>query len=168
MFNWPALTLSVQNQWGGADSKGRREWFAGAISEMFTERPQTDLEDVETTLLQVMLDEFEINVDDETAFDVAEQIMRVRAATLKGDFTEVDSMYAAWLAKKGNDEVQIRFVERDEDVDETDGSLDSEENENEDTEMEEAPVFGRPIRAKPTPEVDEEGFTTVVGRKGKR
>lgn len=159
----------MQNQWGGSDSEAKREWFAGAVSDMFRDRPQTDLEDVETTLLQVMLDEFELNVDDETAFDVAQQIIRLRATTLKGDFTEVDSMHTAWLAKKGKNEVKIQKVERDEDADDTD--WDGDEDGDEDTEMgdaPDAPALPREKKEKAVLEVDEEGFTTVMGRKGKR
>ena len=32
---WPALTLSVQNNWGGADSADKRDWFAGAVVDLF-------------------------------------------------------------------------------------------------------------------------------------
>jgi pre-rRNA-processing protein TSR2 len=136
LFNWPALTLAVSNQWGGADSEAKREWFAGAISDMFNERPQTDLEDVETTLLQVMLDEFEVNVDDETAYDVADLIMRLRGATLKGDFTEVDSIHAAWLANKGKNPVRIQKVDGDEEDedDDSDSGGDEEGDSNEEQE----------------------------------
>ncbi|KAJ4293751.1 rRNA accumulation- protein [Collariella sp. IMI 366227] len=69
---WPALTLAVQNNWGGPDSSDKRDWFAGAIVDLFPD------EDVEAVLLQVMLDEFEVNVDDDSAFEVAEQVVRLR------------------------------------------------------------------------------------------
>lgn len=32
---WPALTLAVENQWGGPDSADKRDWFAGAVAELF-------------------------------------------------------------------------------------------------------------------------------------
>ena len=169
MFNWSALTLAVQDQWGGPDSKGKREWFAGAISDLFVQRPNTDLEDVETMLLQVMLDEFEVNVDDASAFDVAQQIVRLRADTLKGDFAEVDAMHTAWAAKSGRDQVRYQHVERGEDADETEWDSSSAEGSDDDGEVKmdvdtEAPTLVQ-AREKPAPEVDDEGFTKVVGRK---
>src|SRR5262249_31048555 len=32
---WQALTLAVQNQWGGPDSKDKRDWMCGAVAELF-------------------------------------------------------------------------------------------------------------------------------------
>ena len=170
LFNWPALTLAVQNQWGGADSEGKREWFAGAVSDLFVTRPDTDLEDVETVLLQVMLDEFEINVDDDTALDVAKQIMRLRQATLKGDFSEVDALYNAWSAKKDKDRNDVsifRRLDRGDDADDTDWDSDDddEEDEDEDVEMNDIVPPSRPKAEKAVPEVDEDGFTKVVGKR---
>ncbi|CAG9951496.1 unnamed protein product [Clonostachys rosea f. rosea IK726] len=84
---WPALTLSVQNNWGGPDSSDKRDWSAGAIANLFpkftdatpdektskkTNAPEEpDMEGVETVLLQIMVDEFEVNVDDDSGADVA-------------------------------------------------------------------------------------------------
>ena len=39
---WPALHVAVQNSWGGPDSSEKRDWFAGAVSDLFTERQDTD------------------------------------------------------------------------------------------------------------------------------
>ncbi|TVY85322.1 Pre-rRNA-processing protein TSR2, partial [Lachnellula suecica] len=80
LFLWPSLTLAVQNNWGGPDSADKREWFAQTTIDVLTETPDADIDTewLETFLLQVMLDEFEVNVDDESGFEVAEQILRIR------------------------------------------------------------------------------------------
>lgn len=165
---WPALTLAVQNQWGGPSSSDKRDWFAGAIVDLFSSRPDTDLEDVETVLLQVMLDEFEVNVDDGSGFEVAEQIMRLRRDCDRGSFTEVAELKARWERKgKGDKQVEFRRVERGDEDDDTDWDSDdleeTDENEDEDVEMGEAP----PIREKENQalEIDEDGFTKVTRRK---
>lgn len=77
---WPALSIAVANQWGGSDSEGKRDWFCGAIADLFTDaegsggetqkEPELDELDVEEVLLQVMQDEFEVGVDDDTSFAV--------------------------------------------------------------------------------------------------
>lgn len=160
---WPALSLAVSNNWGGPSSSDKRDWFAGAVSDLFTERPDTDLEDVETVLLQVMLDEFEVNVDDESAFEVAEQIMRLRMQCGRGDFTEVEQLRERW-SKKGGKEVMFKKVERNEDDDVTDwdsDETDESEDEEGDIEMGDAPQ----PKEKVAPVVDEDGFTTVVSKK---
>ncbi|KAI9840445.1 MAG: hypothetical protein M1837_001601 [Sclerophora amabilis] len=167
LFNWSALGLAVQNQWGGSDSEGKREWFVGAIIQMFEDRPQTELEDVESTLLQVMLDEFDVNVDDDTAYQLAEQIMRFKKMTLVGDFIEVDKLHESWLAKKGRSDLNFQRVDRAEDDDETDWDTDdSEDEEEEDVEMVDASAAAHPVqKEKQVPKVDEDGFTEVVGKK---
>ncbi|KAI9827652.1 MAG: hypothetical protein M1826_006215 [Phylliscum demangeonii] len=173
LFQWPALSLAVQNQWGGSDSEGKREWFVGAITDMFAaERPDADLEDVETTLLQVMMDEFEVNVDDDTAFDAAQHIMRLRASTLQLDFREVDELYAAWVAKKGQ-KIPLPFhavqSEEQEEVDDDEDAESSEDDEEDDEDemdldLAESTTAPQRLTEKAPPEVDSEGFVKVGGR----
>jgi pre-rRNA-processing protein TSR2 len=137
--------------------------------DLFLSRPDTDIEDVETMLLQVMLDEFEVNVDDESGFEVAEQIMRLRRDCGKGDFTEVSQLKERWERKgKGGKQVEFKRVERGEEEDDTDWDSDDleetdEEYEDGDVEMGNAP----PIRekGKPVPEIDEDGFIKITGKK---
>ncbi|KAK3402109.1 Pre-rRNA-processing protein TSR2-domain-containing protein [Sordaria brevicollis] len=191
---WPALSLAVQNNWGGPDSADKRDWFAGAIVDLFpdlnkvlapasekqqqqtttqkssgddhhdeaTEEP--DQLDIETVLLQVMLDEFEVNVDDDSAFEVAEQILRVRLGCLKGKFDEVDALRRRFEGKGGNKNVVFKKAE-DQDND-TDWDTDDDEEADSDEEMGEAPALvPTQPKEKVEPEVDEDGFTKVVGKK---
>lgn len=124
-----------------------------------------DTEWIETFLLQVMLDEFEVNVDDDSGFEVAEQIVRMRRDCGRGEFGEVQELKARWDATggKGVAEGQFRGVERREEDDETDASEDEDED-GMDVEMDEAPQLVR-VKEKVKPEVDEEGFTTVTKKK---
>ncbi|KAL1847016.1 rRNA accumulation-related protein [Paecilomyces lecythidis] len=165
---WPALTLAVQSSWGGPTSADKRDWFCGAISELLNDRPETDAEDLEDVLIQVMNDEFDVVVDDGSAGDVALQIMELKAQTQRGEFSEIRAMYEAWkekMDKKGASAAGLfRQVDaRDEDQ-ETDDDDDDEEEED-DVEMDEAPTLTRAPRERVEPEVDEEGFTKVVGKK---
>jgi pre-rRNA-processing protein TSR2 len=175
---WPDLTLAVQNNWGGPDSSDKRDWFAGAVVDLFpdlskpastntapssTEETPADEEPdsayVEEFLLQVMLDEFEVNVDDDSSYEVAEQIIRVRGDCLKGRFDEVERLRERWEGKKGKKEVFKKAEDEDGETD-WDDEDDSEEDGDEDVEMGNAPP---PVarKEKEEPEVDEEGFTMV-------
>jgi pre-rRNA-processing protein TSR2 len=115
-----------------------------------------------------MLDEFEVNVDDESGYEVAEQIIRLRRDCAKGDFREVVAMKEQWDRKGGkNEDVGKLFEkrERDEKEDETgDSEEDDDEDEDEDVDMDEAPPLVR-IREPAVPEVDEDGFTKVTKKK---
>ena len=146
----------MQNNWGGPDSADKRDWFAGAVVELFPDvstltpaqlaskissqqtQPQAqaqqgqgqqgqgqgqsqngagtaveeaDQEDVEAVLQQVMLDEFEVNVDDDSAFEVAEQVVRLRGECLRGRFDEVDALRRRWEGRKGGKVVFKEVVE---------------------------------------------------------
>ncbi|CAM1501934.1 Fc.00g039180.m01.CDS01 [Cosmosporella sp. VM-42] len=178
---WPALTLSVQNNWGGPDSSDKRDWFAGAIVELFPEFTDTppaktakvlqepDLEDVETVLLQVMVDEFEVNVDDDSGMEVATQIMKARAGCALGQFEEVENLRTRWQNKKGSkvDQMYKRIEDADQDTDwESDGSDDDDDDEGgADVQMDDAPALVSVSKEKPQPEVDEDGFTKVTKKK---
>lgn len=184
---WPALTLSVSNGWGGADSEEKRDWFAGAIVELFpefTDAPATttassngnaappataadeaDIEDVETVLLQVMVDEFEVNVDDDSALEVAEQIMRARTQCANGQFDETNALAERFLKLRGS-KVNQMFKKAEDPNQDTDGDDDDDDDDDDDgsdVDMGDAPAPAP--REKPAPEVDEDGFTMVTKKK---
>ena len=119
-----------------------------------------------------MTDEFETRLEDGSPEEMAAKLVGLRKLTLQGDFGLVDEMYRRWAdrQKKGLPAVDARFVEQQEDEDDTEwdsDDLDEEEGdeEEEDTEMGEAPELVKAQREKVLPEVDEDGFTKVVGKK---
>jgi pre-rRNA-processing protein TSR2 len=167
---WPSLTLAVQSSWGGPNSSDKRDWLCGAISEIFATRPETDSYDVEDILIQVMNDEFDVAVDDGSAAAVADQIMAAKAKIDDGDYEEVDRMWAEYKEKVerrgGQQENIFRQVDTKDEDQETDEEEDDDDSEDDDDEMSEAPALvARPPKEKVEPEVDEDGFTKVVGKK---
>jgi pre-rRNA-processing protein TSR2 len=179
----------VQNNWGGEDSADKRDWFAGEVADQFPpfttatangsastsqqvqitkaqqgDKEEPDAEYLEELILQVMLDEFEVNVDDDTAFDVATEIVRLRGQCARGNFEEVDRLLARWQAHKG-DKVQFKHGE-DQDG-ETDWEDDDEDADSDD-DMAEAPALveaAPPKKEKAPPEVDDDGFTKVTRKR---
>ncbi|GES63716.1 pre-rRNA processing protein [Aspergillus terreus] len=165
--DWPAMNLAVQSNWGGPTSADKRDWLCGAISDMLSDRPETDAEDLEDVLIQVMNDEFDVVVDDESAAPVAAQIMEIRGLAARGEFAPIQAMWEAWQQKsqqKGNAVAGFRRVE---DQEESGDDDDDEEDDDEDVDMDmgEAPALVRAPKEKAEPEVDEDGFTKVVGKK---
>lgn len=195
---WPALTLAVQNNWGGPDSADKRDWFAGEVADQFpplttaatntnssgtttTSQQQTqtqtlgggdnnnkeepDAEYLEELILQVMLDEFEVNVDDDTAFDVATEVIRLRGQCARGQFDEVDRLLERWQARKG-DKVQFKHGEDQDGETDWEDDDDDDEDGDSDDDMAEAPALvespaAPPKKEKAPPEVDDDGFTKV-------
>ncbi|KAL9611393.1 MAG: hypothetical protein Q9167_003968 [Letrouitia subvulpina] len=172
---WPALTLSVNNSLGGPLSSQKRDWFAGAISSLLSSTPDSDLDVpyLEEFLLQVMNDEFEVNVDDESAEEVGRAILEGRRRCLEGDFRAVKELARRWKKRAGengrNEEVRWQEVEGEEtegDSEEDEDEDEGEHSEAEDVEMNRVPdLVARPKREKVVPKVDEEGFTEVIGKK---
>lgn len=160
--NWPALTLAVQSNWGGPTSSDKRDWLCGAISDMLNERPETDAEDLEDVLIQVMNDEFEVMVDDESAGSVAAEIMEFKEQTARGEFGAIQQLWETWQ-RKGQEKASAASMFKKVDVRDEDQETDDEEDEEEeeDVEMGEAPTLVRAPREKVEPEVDEDGFTMV-------
>ena len=166
LSSWPALTIAVENSWGGPLSSEKRDWFAGAVSTLMEETPDADVDYVEEFLLQVMNDEFETYLDDGSAKRVAAKIVGLRKQVWKGDFATVDQMYARWQERERKG-VKVQVVEGggmgDQETDSSSGS--SGEEEGEDTEMVDTEEIVKFKEKTPPPEVDADGFTKVVGRR---
>lgn len=162
--NWPALSLAVSSNWGGPTSADKRAWLCGAISEMLNDRPETDAEDLEDVLIQVMNDEFDVVVDDESAGNVAVEIMELKDQTVKGDFATIQQMWGHWQQKSAQKSASASMFKQVEANDE-DQETDESDDENGDVEMGDAPALVRAPREKVEPEIDDDGFTKVVGKK---
>jgi pre-rRNA-processing protein TSR2 len=160
LANWQALTVAVQNDWGGNESSDKRDWFAGAISELFIANPATDGQDVEDVLVQVMEDEFEVELDDDSEVMIAAGIMQIREETRDGFFGTVDKLWEQWNSRKP----QVVKAVQAGPASESGDSIDDEDDEDEDVEMADAPAPAR-TREKIAPEIDEDGFTKVVSKK---
>jgi len=138
------------------------------VSELIASSPEADVEYVEEFLLQVMNDEFDVNVEDGSGEEVAAKIVGLRKLTLHGDFTMVEEMYRQWQERqsKGASKVNFQCVDRGEDDDDTDwDSDDSEEEEDEDVKMDEAPALVKTPKERVQPKIDEDGFTEVVSKR---
>jgi len=114
-------------------------------------------------LLQVMEDEFEVVVDDGSEVPVAMKVMQIRTEVKDGDFRTVDDMLAKWQERKDKPAPPVK-VQSQSDGEE---SVDDEDWEDDrDTEMTDTPTltYSAP-KPKHHPEMDEDGFTKVIGKK---
>ena len=158
----------MQNSWGGPDSAEKRDWLARAGSELLAATPDADSQYVEEFLLQVMNDEFDVNVEDGSGEEIADKILRIKLQIINGDTAPVDEMLAEWKRKqkRGGDELKM-FVEGSANgQDAESGSDDSDDMDDEDEDMEDAPQLVK-VKELPEPEIDEEGFTKVTRKKNR-
>lgn len=175
---WSSLSLAVENNWGGPDSADKRDWFAGVIVDLFpayvdaapSTANATDptvpelIEDVETTLLQVMVDEFDVAIEDDSAYELARQLVNVYTQCAQGDFSEASALDERFRNKKSG-AAGAGFKKVDDQDQDTDWESDEDGEDDSDDEMDEAPALVHAPREKAEPQVDEDGFTTVVSKK---
>ena len=159
----------MQHEWGGPDSADKRAWLAGAVADLFADRPATDAADVEELLLQALEDEFEVVLEDGSEREVAAAVERLRRETEAGEFGGVEALWRGWRERGGAQRVKgvsAGGAEGEgEDGDDDDDEEDSEEEDDEDVEVDDAPALVSSARRLPEPEVDDDGFTKVARRK---
>ena len=162
LHSWAPLTVAVTSSWGGPDSADKRDWFAGVLSDLFTDRPDTDVEDVEAVILQVMQDEFDVRLEDQSEEQLAADVIRWRRKCFEfgaQGWADVDKMRERWEEREGKKKGKIEIIA---------GSTEGREDEWSDDEDEDGGVdvpMDVVMEDKPEPEVDEEGFTKVTGRR---
>ena len=183
---WPALRLAVHASWGGPASTEKQRWLAGVLVDQFepfivapptplptpsrtgSAPPPPDDVYVEELLLQIMADEFDVALEDDSAAAVAKDIVKLFEAVCAGDETFVKELEAQ------ADKVKGKVPKYEMGVGSESGSGSEREDEDEDGEGEESEGEPAPQllnhsepRTREEPQVDEEGFT-MVKTKGRR
>lgn len=96
---WPALRIAVQHAWGGPSSSQKKTWLAGVLVDQFessilpspptlgtttsssssssSTSPPPDAHYIEELLLQIMADEFDVVIEDDSAASVARDIVAI-------------------------------------------------------------------------------------------
>lgn len=162
---WHPLHIAVSSSWGGPSSSDKRDWFAGAISDLLTTRPDTDAEDLECFLLQIMQDEFDCNVEDESEVTVARDILGVRKRMMEERTVEAAREVEDRWRNRGNmkTDISVRVVEEEGEWE----GIEEDDDEDEDDEVDDAPqlVPAAAPKGKVAREIDDDGFQKVVSKK---
>ncbi|KAK5169596.1 rRNA accumulation- protein [Saxophila tyrrhenica] len=162
---WPALHTAVQNSWGGPSSADKRDWFAGATADLITTNPNTDHDDLVVFLLQVMQDEFDLMVEDDSEEEIAGSILGLkRRLGEERDSAVLRELEQRW---KGRGQMKVEFRGEIEEEGEWEGIEDDDEDGVDEMEgIDEAPELVPAVRKERVdPEVDDEGFTKVTKKK---
>ena len=118
-----------------------------------------------------MQDEFDVNVEDESEIPVAQEIMKLRREIFDdNDFSGLEAVKARWTARQGKIEASVNVVSRTigedgQEIQDDDSDEDEDDDQDDDVEMGDAPALAP--RPKAEPEVDDDGFTKVIGKKRK-
>ncbi|KAI3404653.2 TSR2 [Candida oxycetoniae] len=176
VYKWEELTTAVENSWGGPKSGEKRDWISCIIIDLFSESKIVDVQLIEETLLYAMLDEFDTQVDNDSALEIAALIMKFYKEAAKGAYDMIDQFYQVWLEKKKNTVLESTAVHVGEDLNNP-GVSDSEEDDDDDNdergddnekddESMEVDDIAEVQDVQHGPVIDEDGFKLV--QKGRR
>ncbi|CAO3671959.1 unnamed protein product [Rhizopus microsporus] len=150
--SWTALKLAVEQEWGGIESAEKRDWMIDVIVNVFGKRgKKADVEEIEEILAQIMSDEFQVLLEDDSAYYVAKHLFELYNQCIQGNFEELQRLRERYMSQ--NQSAASNCVKQESD-DEMDGDENDDEQDAEgDQEMEE--------EAPEQPTVDEDGWEIV-------
>lgn len=163
VYKWEELQTAVDNSWGGPQSGEKRDWISGIVIELFHEKI-VDIAAIEETLLYAMLDEFDVEVDNDSALEIADLVVKIYRQIYLGDSTLVDELYAKWQQKQA-----LRLVSAPVKV-ESDPENPSDDDSSEDEVSQVVPQLveeDADMEVDQGPVVDDDGFE-LVQKKGRR
>jgi pre-rRNA-processing protein TSR2 len=108
-----------------------------------------------------------VRLEDESEVTVARDIFKIKGEVQRGELATVDALQKKWEERKGKEvkvpgNLQIQEGWEGDEGDSGDEETDSEDG---DVEMGDAPELVPAKKEKPQPEVDEDGFEKVVGKR---
>lgn len=162
IYKWEELTTAVENSWGGPTSADKRDWLSGVIIDLFDEKA-VDIMLIEETLLYAMVDEFDTEIDNDSALIIGDLILKLYRDCALKNYARVDELYANYQQKQAlrarAQKVEISADPNNPDVSDYD---DEEEDESAPQLVEEdsMDVDNGPV-------IDDDGFE-LVQRKGRR
>ncbi|CAM9784524.1 unnamed protein product, partial [Chrysoparadoxa australica] len=88
---WTALTLAMENNWGGGSSQAKAERLLAELLEMFKVKKQLYRDEVEDYLLLFLDQQFHTIAEDGSPAEVAQKLLDMFQQCGKFDFTLVNS-----------------------------------------------------------------------------
>ena len=168
IYKWEELTTAVDNLWGGPKSAEKRDWISGIIIDLFGESNIVDIQLIEETLLYAMVDEFDTQIDNDSALEIGNLIIKLYRDAAQEKYGLIDEMYEKWQVKqniKNPHKVHIEDDPNNPDV----SSEEEEEEEHEEIQDGNRMEIDEPeqVRQQNAPIVDDDGFE-LVQSKGRR
>lgn len=99
VYKWDELNTAVENSWGGSKSADKRDWISGIVIDLFQEK-MVDIELVEETLLYAMVDEFDTEIQNDSALEIAALIIKLYRQVAAKNYDEIFHLYEKWQQKQ--------------------------------------------------------------------
>lgn len=167
IHSWEILNIAVVNGWGGPRSSDKRDWISDIVVDLF-KGPVVDIELIEETILNAMLDEFDVNVEDESSLPIAAKVIGIYRQVASGDYSTVRSMYEQWKQKgTQKEQYQVQIQEDPENPGVSDNDDDDDDEEDDEVELVAEQMDIDAPQEPQGPIVDDDGFE-LVQKKGRR
>ncbi|KAJ1982322.1 rRNA accumulation- protein [Dimargaris xerosporica] len=93
LTNWPVLRSAVDQGWGGDESREKEQWLIDTLVGYVGERGRRlEPEDVEDVLVQVLSDEFDTVVEDESPRHLGRLIVRLYKECVTGNYRMLENL----------------------------------------------------------------------------
>ncbi|WFD39674.1 rRNA accumulation- protein [Malassezia japonica] len=159
---WPALRQAVLEGWGGPESGEKRDFLLSHLCDEYGNggaNTKPDLDDLIELIESYIAEEYDCQLEDDSAMWVAMHVCGAHKTIFEeGRGDVILAQLEDAFAKAGKTKVPST-TQRDEDEDE------DEDEDDDDDEMDEAPAAPRPAAPQAEPEIDEDGFETVMPRR---
>ncbi|KAG2497886.1 hypothetical protein HYH03_004152 [Edaphochlamys debaryana] len=173
---WTALTLAVENQWGGTNSAEKAEALFHDCMEWFYKKREHYADELEEELDDALLQDFNVEAEDGSPRQVSEGLVKLYQELVGGSMAFLEHLRAVAAASVAQCKRQVvdldGTVVAEEDADMETSSDEGGSDDDEDGMDTEGAPQGVPLEpaAPKVPVVDEDGFTMVQGkgRKGRR
>ncbi|XP_061373380.1 uncharacterized protein LOC133315735 [Gastrolobium bilobum] len=119
LYRWSALRTAVENEWGGRESRLKADQLAADLLSWFTQSKEPlYIDDLESILDEGMLS-LNVEVEDGSIEEVAENLMVMHEECLQGNFRSIEILREANLKQAAHPQV-TQIVNDDEDDDDDD------------------------------------------------
>ncbi|KAL1925565.1 uncharacterized protein VTP21DRAFT_448 [Calcarisporiella thermophila] len=90
---WTALRLAVENEWGGYDSAEKRDWMVDVVVDYFEKKgKKVEPDELEEILLQIMNDEFTVALEDDSAYQIGKDLVKLYNECITGNHSRVQRL----------------------------------------------------------------------------
>ncbi|KAH3675162.1 hypothetical protein WICMUC_002818 [Wickerhamomyces mucosus] len=172
VHSWNTLDTAVVNGWGGPQSAEKRDWISSIVIDLFDEK-LVDIDMIEETLLNAMIDEFDVHVEDDSSLAIADKILEVYKQCFDESYDEIHAIYDNWKASQENRSLRnATHIHVGEDPDNPDTPDEDEYDDDSEADNNVPQLTEDFVMDDATPEpqgpiVDEDGFE-LVQKKGKK
>uniref|UniRef100_A0A0N5A7U2 Pre-rRNA-processing protein TSR2 homolog n=1 Tax=Syphacia muris TaxID=451379 RepID=A0A0N5A7U2_9BILA len=173
---WTAYQLAVKMQSGGPDTEAKSQWFYEELCHYALNEKNLDVEDLEDWISQIMYNEFDLILEDNSADWLADSLLKCRMWLETGQLTQLNIFLSSLPSKAAVQQAteQSKTVNDDgldfdenmnEDNNSEDNNVEDENTSDVDSDQRISSLNSKQRSRQPRMVTDDDGWTTILPRK---